>query len=77
LALMQNGGRPSGALLVKPGPHGQTLTTEQRKTLREDLKDLYEGTKNAGRMMIIEGECEWKEMGLSPKDLDFIEGKNI
>jgi HK97 family phage portal protein len=27
-------------------------------------------------MMILEGEFDWKEMGLSPKDLDFLEGKN-
>ena len=27
--------------------------------------------------MIFEGECEWREMGLSPKDLDFIAGKNL
>lgn len=77
LALMQNGGRPSGALLVKPGPDGQTLSQEQREILRQDLKNLYEGTRNAGRMMIFEGDCDWREMGLSPKDLDFIAGKNV
>ena len=27
--------------------------------------------------MILEGDFEWHEMGLSPKDLDFIEGKNV
>ena len=26
---------------------------------------------------MLEGDFEWKEMGLSPKDLDFIEGKNL
>ncbi|NBT85323.1 MAG: phage portal protein [Alphaproteobacteria bacterium] len=77
LALMQNGGRPSGALLIKPGPSGQTLTQEQRETLRQDLKDVYAGTQNAGKIMVFEGECDWREMGLSPKDLDFIEGKNL
>ena len=77
LALMQNGGRPSGALLVKPGSNGQTLTKEQRETLRQDLKEIYAGTQNAGKIMIFEGECEWREMGLSPKDLDFIAGKNL
>jgi HK97 family phage portal protein len=25
----------------------------------------------------MEGDFDWKEMGLSPKDLDFVEGKNI
>lgn len=77
LALMQNGGRPSGALLIKPGPNGQTLTNEQREIVRQDLKEIYTGTQNAGKIMIFEGECEWREMGLSPKDLDFIGGKNM
>lgn len=77
LALMQNGGRPSGALLIRPGPNGQTLTNEQRETVRQDLKEIYTGTQNAGKIMIFEGECEWREMGLSPKDLDFIGGKNM
>lgn len=77
LALLQNGGRPSGALLVKPGPYGQTLTEEQRQSLRYDLRRLYEGGHNAGKIMILEGDCKWEEMGLSPKDLDFIEGKNL
>lgn len=77
LALMQNGGRPSGALFVRPSASGGTLSDTQRSTLRQDIKDVYEGTRNAGKIMILEGDCDWKEMGLSPKDLDFIEGKNV
>lgn len=77
LALMQNGGRPSGALMVKPNNFGRGLSDEQRSTLRNDLKHAYEGTSNAGKIMVLEGDFEWKEMGLSPKDLDFIEGKNV
>jgi HK97 family phage portal protein len=77
LSLLQNGGRLSGALLIKPGPHGEGLTHEQRESIREDLKEMYEGMRNAGRIMVVEGDCEWREMGLSPKDLDFIEGKHM
>jgi HK97 family phage portal protein len=75
LALLQNGGRPSGALTLKPIPHSQPLTEVQRESLRQDLKAAYEGSSNAGRIMILEGDFEWKEMGLSPKDLDFLPGK--
>lgn len=77
LALLQNGGRPSGALLVRPKSPTGGMTEEQRESLRQDVKGAYEGTGNAGRIMILEGDFEWKEMGLSPKDLDFVEGKNI
>lgn len=77
LAILQNGGRPSGALIVGQGAHTRNLTSEQRETLRQDVQSFYEGSKNAGRVMVLEGDFEWKEMGLSPKDLDFIEGKNL
>jgi HK97 family phage portal protein len=77
LSILQNGGRPSGALLIKPPKNGLTLTQEQRESLRDDLCSMYQGVENAGRLAVIEGECEWKEMGLSPKDLDFNKGKNM
>ena len=56
---------------------GEIFSEEQRTRLREDLKAAYEGTGNAGRVLVLEGDFEWKEMALSPKDLDFIEGKNL
>jgi HK97 family phage portal protein len=77
LALLQNGGRPSGGLFLKPNPQtGMTLSEEQRADLRESLKEVYQGTRNAGQIMILEGDFDWKEMGLSPKDMDFGEGKH-
>jgi HK97 family phage portal protein len=74
LSILQNGGRPSGCLVVK---NSENLTDEQRQQLRSDIRDAYEGTANSGRVMVLEGGLEWKEMGLSPKDLDFNTGKNI
>ncbi|GHU12739.1 portal protein [Alphaproteobacteria bacterium] len=75
LAILQNGGRPSGCLMVKNGT--ENLTDEQREQLRADIKNSYAGSINAGKMMVLEGSFEWKEMGLSPKDLDFDSGKNM
>jgi HK97 family phage portal protein len=77
LALLSNGGRPSGALMIRPNENGLGLTDGQRSSLRGDLKRAYEGADNAGRVMILEGDFEWKEMGMTPKDLDFVEGKNV
>lgn len=74
LSLLQNGGRPSGALKVCSG---MNLNDEQRRSLRDDLRSVYEGSLNAGKLMVLEGNFEWQEMGLSPKDLDFIAGKNL
>jgi HK97 family phage portal protein len=79
LFLLQNGGRPTGALQFRPGPHahGDVLSEEQRERLREEIRATVEGNRNAGRILVMEGDFEWKEMGLSPKDLDFIEGKYL
>ncbi len=74
LSLLQNGGRPTGALLVKSGAYG--LDEVQRDSLQEGIDRLHRGANNAGRMVVLEGDYEWKEMGLSPKDMDFIEGKH-
>lgn len=77
LALLQNGGRPSGALQFRPKGHGDLLSDEQRERLRQEVIEGIEGTRNSGRILILEGDFDWKEMGLSPKDLDFIEGKYL
>lgn len=77
LSLLQNGGRPTGALQFHPGKDEDLLTEDQRQRLRQDLREMVEGNHNSGRVLIMEGNFEWKEMGLSPKDLDFIEGKYL
>lgn len=75
VAILQNGGRPSGCLLLKSG--FGALSEEQREQLRDDMRNAYSGTVNAGKIMVLEGDFEWKEMGLSPKDLDFSGGKDL
>ncbi|MEY3196659.1 MAG: hypothetical protein RLZZ59_25, partial [Pseudomonadota bacterium] len=72
--LLKNGARPSGALIMKD-PHGY-LTDEQFERLRDQLNSKYTGTANSGRPMILEGGLDWREMSISPKDMDFIESKN-
>ncbi|MDR1235496.1 MAG: phage portal protein, partial [Holosporaceae bacterium] len=74
LSILQNGGRPSGCLVVK---NAENLTDEQRQQLRSDIHEAYEGSANSGKIMVLEGGLEWKEMGLSQKDMDFSTGKNI
>ena len=76
-ALLQNGARPSGALMVKAG-EGQpgTLTEMQYGRLKSQLDDQFSGAANAGRPLLLEGGLEWKEMSLNPRDMDFINVKN-
>jgi HK97 family phage portal protein len=76
LALLQNGGRPSGVFIWK-GTDEWGLTEDQKQSIRDTMTHIYTGQGNAGRIMVLEGDVEWKEMGLSPKDLDFVEGKHV
>ena len=75
-ALLENGARPSGALIVKSKDGGSTLTDSQFERLRNQFVEKFTGTNNAGRPLLLEGGLEWKEMSYSPKDMDFLETKN-
>lgn len=79
VSLLQTGGRPSGALIYTPG-HADapdTLTAEQRQSIRSELERYYSGHENAGRPLILEGGLDWKEMSLSPRDMDWLAGKDV
>ncbi len=73
-ALLDNSARPSGAL-VYASREGQ-LTDEQFQRLKEELEAGFQGTRGAGRPMLLEGGLDWRPLSLSPKDMDFVEAKN-
>ncbi|MGE4043333.1 MAG: phage portal protein [Acetobacteraceae bacterium] len=77
-ALLDNAGRPSGALVMMKNTDGSTgsLTDEQYARLKEGIEEQYSGIANAGRPILLEGGLDWKEMSLSPTDMDFGNGKN-
>jgi HK97 family phage portal protein len=74
-ALLDNSARPSGALVYAP-KEGGNLTEEQFGRIKEELEQGYSGAARAGRPLLLEGGLDWKAMGLTPKDMDFIEAKN-
>ena len=74
-ALLDNAARPSGAL-VYSGPEGAVLSDSQFERLKHELEEQYQGTRNAGRPLLLEGGLDWKAMSLSPKDMDFLEAKH-
>jgi HK97 family phage portal protein len=78
--LLSNGARPSGAVIFKPqddGGFSVNLNESQRQQLITDLNNRFSGTANAGRPLLLEGDFDWKEMGLSPKDMDFLNLKHM
>jgi HK97 family phage portal protein len=74
-ALIDNSARPSGALVYAP-KGGGNLSSDQFDRLKTELQEGYQGARQAGRPLLLEGGLDWKPMGLTPKDMDFFEAKN-
>jgi HK97 family phage portal protein len=73
-ALLDNAARPSGAL-VYAAREGR-LSPEQFERLKSELQEGFQGAKNAGRPLLLEGGLDWKPLSLSPRELDFVETKH-
>lgn len=76
-ALLDNQARPSGALVYAPPNENAdaSLTDKQFSRLKAELETQYQGAANAGKPMLLDGGLDWKEMGVTPKDMEFVEGK--
>lgn len=72
-ALLDNSARPSGALVYSSAGH---LTGEQFERLKAELEENFQGARNAGRPLLLEGGLDWKAMSLTPRDMDFIEARH-
>lgn len=78
-ALIQNGSNPSGALVFKPITQtGGGVTHPPKEVIEaaeQRLLERHSGPSNAGRPLVMSGDVDWKQMGLSPRDMDFNESK--
>ena len=74
-ALLDNSARPSGALVYSAGDG--RLTEEQFERLKAELEQGFQGMANAGRPLLLEGGLDWKAIGYSPRDMDFIDAKHV
>lgn len=72
--LLDNAARPSGALVYK-GVDGASLSDDQFRRIVEELEGSHQGARNAGRPMLLEGGLDWKPMGFSPSDMEFLKTK--
>jgi len=69
LALIQNGARPSGAW-VSEG----RLSDAEFERFKAEVRDAVT-TRHRGTPIILEGGVTWQELGINPKDLDFLAGQ--
>ncbi len=80
-ALLDNGARPSGALVFKPvrgakGEGDKFAPAEAIQTAEKELTEHHVGPGNAGKPLVTGGNVDWLEMGISPKDMDFGNSKD-
>lgn len=71
-ALLKNAARPSGAVVHKGTDGAPSLTGEQFDRLKAELEASFQGGRNAGRPMVLDGGLDWQPMGMSPAEMDFI-----
>lgn len=72
VSLLQNHARPPGAFVSK-----HTLTETQLADLRKEVDEKYTGSFNAGRPMLLGGEMTWQQFGMTPADMDWLEGQKL
>jgi HK97 family phage portal protein len=70
IALIQNGGRPSGIL-----SHDEFYGAERIKLLKQEMMNMYNGINKVGSMAFLEGKYKWEQIGISPEKLNLIEHK--
>jgi HK97 family phage portal protein len=75
-AMLDNAARPSGALMYRAADGATALTEDQFARLKREIEDSYQGAKNAGRPMVLEGGLDWKQMSYTPKDMEFNDARH-
>lgn len=79
LSMLQHSASPSGVLQMKvtdTNPRGE-LTEEQYKRIKAEFEEGYQGSRNAGKPLLLEGGLHWQQISLSPKDMEFLKGKEV
>jgi len=59
-SLLDNAARPSGALVWNSSDGQGAMGDDQFRRLSEEIENNFQGAKNAGRPMVLEGGLDWK-----------------
>lgn len=68
--LMDNDARPSGVVISK-----QRLSDPEFKQMKLRMADNM-GALNTAKAMIMDSDVTWQQLGMSPKEIDFLAGQN-
>ena len=69
-ALFENRARPGGILTS-----AENVSKPDKERLREDFKQRFEGSKRAGRTLVLPKGMDYKRDVLTPDELNYIEGR--
>lgn len=72
VALLQNSARPSGFLVAKGN-----LEDTQFDRLKAQIDEQFQGTKNAGRPGLLEGDMSWIQVAMNARDMDWLSGRKL
>lgn len=75
--LLENSARPPGVLTIRDKTEtASMLTKEQLQQLRREVNDRIAGSKNAGKIPVLNYDMAWQNVGMSPTDMDWLNGKD-
>lgn len=72
LSLLKNDMRPPGGFIAD-GDIGD----QQFERLKKEIKSNYQGSKNAGTPLFLDGGLSWKNFTISQKDSDWLQGRKL
>tara|TARA_Y100000114_G_scaffold75311_1_gene69057 strand:+ start:209 stop:1486 length:1278 start_codon:yes stop_codon:yes gene_type:complete len=72
VSLLKNSASPSGVL-----SSDGNLSDEQIARLKEQMALKHQGVWNSGKPLLLEGGLKFDQMGMSPKDMDWIKGTQL
>jgi HK97 family phage portal protein len=71
-ALYENGINPTGAFKSE-----NLLTKAQKEDIRDGLKMLYSGARNAGKALVLEGGTSWQQISITPEDAELLASRRF
>ncbi|MDP2654888.1 MAG: phage portal protein [Candidatus Omnitrophota bacterium] len=72
-SVLQNGGKVEGILKFKT----EYLAREQIKEIREQWSEEMSGAEHSGLPLVLYGDTDYQNLGLSPTELSFIESRKM
>jgi len=72
LALYRNGVNPSGALEIDG-----KLSEPSFQRLKQDFKEMFSGSSNAAKALVLESGTKWKQISINPEDAEFLASRRF